>query len=175
MGLKRKDVVAAIVQYIIDNEPVTLDQLEQRAVTKSWYTPERFLAVLHDVGSHKKIKATNSRNTIVYKVKQVTKAAEPPRYTYAAESFSESFKDSPFKICFCRVSHVHWRPKFGHFPDCESITHSTEYRKQNPWDRTASMPIDLVAYEREVARMGHAARMGYTGRNGSRGKSTIRN
>ena len=85
MTPKQKDIVDAIVNYIKQNSPVTLEQLQDRALSKSWYTAERFFSLLQEVHKDKRVKQTTKGDTIVYKL-ATARTAKPalvlPPYPY---------------------------------------------------------------------------------------------
>lgn len=128
------------------------------------FTEEEVLHALDGIG--KKLRATVRGNEVYYSI-------PPPPTTPKTQTHirwikhnypTEEILESPFKVCMCAVSHIHWKPEMGHFPDCDSVVYSVEYQKQNPWDKTAGEIINLELYEKECAKQ-KAVRKRYSKRH----------
>ena len=132
-----------ILAYITaSNSLVSLEKLVLVA-GKAGFSESEVLTAVTNLG--KKLHATVRGAAVYYTLPKAPKAPYRPTLPpYPTSTYTEL----PFKVCSCALFHIHWHPSLGHFPQCDAITYTDEYAKQNPWDSTAGTMIDLVAYEK---------------------------
>lgn len=154
-----------IITYIIKHAHVDLDRLITVAASKG-FTELEVLSALDSVHKDKRIKQTSTSTGKVVYILASAKTITPASHTeWIKHNYpTEEILESPFKVCMCAVSHIHWKPEMGHFPDCDSVVYSVEYQKQNPWDKTAGEIINLELYEKECAKQ-KAVRKRYSKRH----------
>ncbi len=94
-----------IIDYIIENGPVTFEQLDARAQSKDWFTPDMFYKLMSAVGKDARISATVHEGTIVYKRKQVRAAPAPaPRIVLPPMDETNDGNHEAFSMmCFCYI------------------------------------------------------------------------
>jgi len=78
---KKSEIVQAIVEYIIDNGPVTHTELEKRAQTRSWYSLAAFDAIIEVIHRHPQITSSVRSDDVYYrkKVSRPRKVQQPPQ------------------------------------------------------------------------------------------------
>lgn len=140
----RKNITSGIITYILANEPVTLDQLEERAKTKDWYSFNEFDAILMLVKKDSRVSATLTKEGVIYKKKKEYVSPLVAERARVAKWLRESYppdpyegQESPFKCCFCAMfraddGEIYDEDKHGHRDSCDAVKYPEEYLKQNP-------------------------------------------
>jgi len=140
------DLHDRIIAYVTNHYPISYEKIVQVAAGKGFSEGE-VLAALSSIGN--KLKSTVRGGVVYYQVPPAPKAPT----TYARPDYPrETIPESPFKVCSCPLTHVHWKPEMGHFKDCDSMVYPEEYVRQNPWDATAGLLINPEEYERVVVQ-----------------------
>lgn len=137
-----------IAAKIAKEQPVTYTELEARAVEKGIDLGvfQNAIVIIH---RSKVIEVKDVKGELTYTIK----AKADPKPELSKPTYSRAdLGESPFKVCSCALTHIHWSSIMGHFPLCDSIIYTTEYKKQNPWDITAGLLINLEWYEKETAK-----------------------
>jgi hypothetical protein len=116
------------------------------------FSEDETLAAIDKLG--KKLKATVRGNDVYYSIPPPKKITVS-HLALVRENYVSIADESPFKVCDCYLTHLHWRPELGHFPTCDSILYPEEYKEQNPWDITAGVPINQVEYDKVVIQSKH--------------------
>jgi hypothetical protein len=135
-----QSIAKGIVEYILANQPVSLDTIEARAKTKDWYTKDVFTEIMGIVSKDTRISTSTSDDlTITYKRKRIIKkrstgasnlfdpevqARLDAMYPHATDAQLDAV---PFKMCFCYNIE-----ELGHHKMCDAIRFPEEYRMQNP-------------------------------------------
>jgi len=78
---KKSEIVRAVVEYIIENGPVTHTKLETRAQSMSWYSIAAFDAIIEVIHRHPQITSSVRTDDVYYlkKVSRPRKKVEPPK------------------------------------------------------------------------------------------------
>lgn len=140
---ERKKWAVKIAEYILKNEPVTLEQLEERAKGHDWFTWNEFDAILMLLKKDTRISATLTTTGIIYKKKKEYVSpliAERLRIAeYLRNNYPETdinYEDSPFKCCFCSLwrtpeGEIYDAEKHGHHDHCDAILFPELFNQQN--------------------------------------------
>lgn len=149
---QRKEWASKIAEYILANEPVTLDALEERARGHAWYSINEFDAILLLLKKDTRISATLVKDGIIYKKKREyvsPLAAERDRVQKWNDDHypREELGPSPFKICFCMMWRTEeesdvWREGDKHLSTCDAVLFPEEWREQNLIRKTLSYGIE---------------------------------
>lgn len=133
----KNNIVKGIITYIFANQPVSHEQLHERAKTKDWYTPDLFDTIMVAVGKSPDVSAlTRDDLTIVYRrtVHRKRKNAWIPNLPPYPNP-DQDYDKCPFKICFCLMYRTDgkeiWKKGMQHLPTCDAVRFPEEYRKQH--------------------------------------------
>ena len=152
---QRKALAEKVAIYILENEPITLDQLEARAKTHAWYSINEFDAILMLLKKDTRISATLTTTGIIYKKKKIYVShlvAERERIQkWLDDTYPRDVVDSdacPFKICMCAIlrtedGDIYDPTKHGHRKDCDSIRFKDLYNEQYKHIRKPSPVSDI--------------------------------
>ena len=138
----RKQWAGKIVTYILAKQPVTIDQLEDRAVKQHGMSLNDFGAILMQVERDGRVSATLTTTGVVYKEKREYVSPLLSERERGVSWLSRHYPwdvlgESPFKVCMCLYfrnddSEV-WEKGDQHRGDCDSILSPELYQQQNPY------------------------------------------
>lgn len=143
-----------IEKFVIENEQVGIEVLEERAVKQHNISFNDFDAILMLIKKRGILSATLTTSGIIYKKKKEyispllaerERGVRWLRTNYPANPYEG--QESPFKICCCAIwraddGDIYNEEKHGHRDGCDALVYPEEFLKQNPYGRKRKFNTD---------------------------------